>query len=203
MNDLLVWIDCEMTGLDLGRDALIEVAVLITDPDLNVLGDGVDVVIHADESLLGGMVEIVREMHDKSGLTDAVRASTVTLAEAEDMIMSYVTSLVKDPRTAPLCGNSIATDRGFLARDMPRLDAHLHYRMIDVSSIKELCRRWYPRTYFGQPAKGLAHRALADIQESIRELEYYRRSVFVPQPGPDVETAKGIAAEVCAQRPVN
>ncbi|MGC4892063.1 MULTISPECIES: oligoribonuclease [unclassified Micromonospora] len=196
MADLLVWIDCEMTGLDLGRDALIEVAALVTDPDLNVLGDGVDVVIHADDAALAGMPEIVRTMHAKSGLTEEVRRSTVTLAEAEDLVLDYVTSHVKDPRTAPLCGNSIATDRGFLARDMTRLDAHLHYRMIDVSSIKELCRRWYPRVYFGQPQKGLAHRALADIRESIRELEYYRRTLFVPLPGPDVETAKAIAAQL-------
>ncbi|MEU4642424.1 oligoribonuclease [Micromonospora sp. NPDC023814] len=196
MADLLVWIDCEMTGLDLGRDKLIEVAALVTDPDLNVLGEGVDVVIHADEAALEAMPEIVRTMHGKSGLTEEVRRSTVTLAEAEDMVLDYVASHVKDPRTAPLCGNSIATDRGFIARDMPRLDAHLHYRMIDVSSIKELCRRWYPRVYFGQPQKGLAHRALADIRESIRELEYYRRTVFVPLPGPDVETAKAIAAQL-------
>ncbi|MGK5520971.1 oligoribonuclease [Micromonospora sp. URMC 107] len=196
MADLLVWIDCEMTGLDLGRDKLIEVAALVTDPDLNVLGDGVDVVIHADEAALAGMPEIVATMHAKSGLTEEVRRSTVTLAEAEEMVLDYVASHVKDPRTAPLCGNSIATDRGFITRDMPRLDAHLHYRMIDVSSIKELCRRWYPRVYFGQPQKGLAHRALADIRESIRELEYYRRTVFVPLPGPDVETAKAIAAEL-------
>jgi oligoribonuclease len=192
--DLLVWIDCEMTGLDLGKDALIEVAALVTDPDLNVLGEGVDVVIHADESALAGMPDVVREMHEKSGLTDEVRRSTVTVPEAEDMIMEYITSWVPDPRSAPLCGNSIATDRGFVARDMQRLDAHLHYRMIDVSSIKELCRRWYPRVYFGQPTKGLAHRALADIRESVRELEYYRRTVFVPLPGPDVEAAKAIAA---------
>ncbi|MEV4464885.1 oligoribonuclease [Micromonospora echinofusca] len=194
MADLLVWIDCEMTGLDLGRDKLIEVAALVTDPDLNVLGDGVDVVIHADEAALEAMPEIVATMHAKSGLTEEVRRSTVSLAEAEDMVLDYVASHVKDPRTAPLCGNSIATDRGFITRDMPRLDAHLHYRMIDVSSIKELCRRWYPRVYFGQPQKGLAHRALADIRESVRELEYYRRTVFVPLPGPDVETAKAIAA---------
>ncbi|PZG00160.1 oligoribonuclease [Micromonospora deserti] len=194
--DLLVWIDCEMTGLDLGGDKLIEVAALVTDPDLNVLGDGVDVVIHADEAALAAMPEIVRTMHGKSGLTEEVRRSTVTLAEAEDMVLDYVTRFVKDPRTAPLCGNSIATDRGFITRDMPRLDAHLHYRMIDVSSIKELCRRWYPRVYFGQPQKGLAHRALADIRESIRELEYYRRTIFVPLPGPDVDAAKAIAAEL-------
>jgi oligoribonuclease len=202
VNDLLVWVDCEMTGLDLGRDVLIEVAALVTDPELNILGDGVDVVIHAEESILGAMVEIVREMHDKSGLTDATRASTVTVTQAEDMVMEYVTSLVKEPRTAPLCGNSIATDRGFLAREMPRFDAYLHYRMIDVSSIKELCRRWFPRTYFGQPAKGLAHRALADIRESIRELEYYRRTIFVPPPGPDVDAAKAIATAVAAERPI-
>ncbi|MDT4989952.1 MAG: oligoribonuclease, partial [Micromonosporaceae bacterium] len=134
--------------------------------------------------------------HERSGLTDAVRTSTVTLDQAEDMIMAYVRRHVPDPRTAPLCGNSIATDRGFLARDMPRLDAHLHYRMVDVSSLKELARRWYPRVYFGQPAKGLAHRALADIVESIRELAYYRRTVFVPLPGPDVETAKAVAAQL-------
>jgi oligoribonuclease len=185
-----------MTGLDLGKDALIEVAALVTDPDLNVLGEGVDVVIHADDEILAGMPEIVRAMHERSGLTEEVRRSRVTVPEAEDMILEYVTSLVKDPRTAPLCGNSIATDRGFLSRDMPRLDAHLHYRIVDVSSIKELCRRWYPRVYFGQPAKGLAHRALADVRESIRELEYYRRTVFVPLPGPDVETAKAIAAQL-------
>jgi len=194
--DLLVWIDCEMTGLDLGKDALIEVAALVTDPNLQVLGDGVDLVIHASDAQLDGMPEVVREMHAKSGLTEEVRRSAVTIEEAEDQLLSYISTYVKDPRTAPLCGNSIATDRGFLARDMPRLDAHLHYRMIDVSSIKELCRRWYPRVYFGQPAKGLAHRALADIRESIRELEYYRRTVFVPLPGPDVESAKAIAAEL-------
>ena len=183
-----------MTGLDLERDALIEVAALVTDPDLNILGDGVDVVIHADDAVLDGMVEFVRDMHAKSGLTEEVRASTVTLAQAEDMVMDYVTSFLPTPKSAPLCGNSIATDRGFLARDMHRLDEHLHYRMIDVSSIKELARRWYPRTYYGQPAKGLAHRALADIKESIRELQYYRQAIFVPPPGPDVEQARAIAA---------
>jgi oligoribonuclease len=192
VRDLLVWIDCEMTGLDLQHDALIEVAALVTDPDLNVLGEGVDVVINADDALLDGMVDVVRDMHEKSGLTEAVRASKLTVADAEDLILEYITEHVPDPRTAPLCGNSIATDRGFLSRDMPRLDSHLHYRMIDVSSIKELCRRWYPRVYFGQPAKGLAHRALADIRESIRELEYYRRTIFVPLPGPDVDAAKAI-----------
>ncbi len=191
-----MWIDCEMTGLDLGKDKLIEVAALVTDPELNVLGEGVDLVIHADDAALDGMPPVVRDMHAKSGLTEEVRRSVITMSEAEEIILAYVKEYVPNPRTAPLCGNSIATDRGFLARDMPALDAHLHYRMIDVSSIKELCRRWYPRVYFGQPAKGLSHRALADIRESIRELEYYRRTIFVPQPGPDVETAKAIAAEL-------
>jgi oligoribonuclease len=194
--DHLVWIDCEMTGLDLGKDKLIEVAALVTDPDLNILGDGVDLVIHADDAALDAMPPVVRDMHAKSGLTEEVRRSTVTMAEAEEIVLAYVKEFVPNPRTAPLCGNSIATDRGFLARDMPALDSFLHYRMIDVSSIKELCRRWYPRVYFGQPAKGLAHRALADIRESIRELEYYRRAIFVPLPGPDVEAAKAIAAEL-------
>jgi oligoribonuclease len=194
--DLLVWIDCEMTGLDLGKDKLIEVAALVTDPELNVLGEGVDLVIHADDEALDAMPPVVRDMHAKSGLTEEVRRSAITMAEAEEAVLAYIREYVPNPRTAPLCGNSIATDRGFLARDMPALDAHLHYRMIDVSSIKELCRRWYPRVYFGQPAKGLSHRALADIRESIRELEYYRRTIFVPQPGPDVEAAKAVAAEL-------
>lgn len=191
-----MWIDCEMTGLDLGKDALIEVAALVTDPDLNVLGEGVDLVIHADDAALDAMPDVVRDMHAKSGLTEEVRRSVVTLAEAEAAVLRYVQQHVPMPRSAPLCGNSIGTDRNFLARDMPALDAHLHYRMIDVSSIKELARRWYPRVYFGQPQKGLAHRALADIRESIKELEYYRRTVFVPLPGPDVETARAIAAEL-------
>jgi oligoribonuclease len=185
-----------MTGLDLGKDKLIEVAALVTDPELNVLGEGVDLVIHADDAALDAMPPVVRDMHAKSGLTDEVRRSTITMAEAEEQILAYVREHVPSPRTAPLCGNSIATDRGFLARDMPALDSHLHYRMIDVSSIKELCRRWYPRVYFGQPPKGLAHRALADIRESIRELEYYRRTIFVPLPGPDVDAAKAIAADL-------
>lgn len=191
-----MWVDCEMTGLDLAKDALIEVAALVTDPDLRVLGTGVDVVIHAGEGALAGMPDVVREMHDRSGLTEAVRGSTVTVAQAQDMVMEYVTAHVPDAGIAPLCGNSIATDRNFLARDMPLLDGYLHYRMIDVSSIKELCRRWYPRVYFGQPPKGLAHRALADIRESIRELEYYRRTIFVPLPGPDVDVAKAIATQL-------
>lgn len=196
MNDRLVWIDCEMTGLDLGRDALIEIAALVTDGDLRVLGDGVDLVIHADEPLLAGMPDVVRDMHARSGLTEEVRRSSVTLREAEERVLAYIREHVPDPRTAPLAGNSIATDRGFLTRDMPELDAHLHYRMVDVSSIKELCRRWFPRVFYAKPEKGLAHRALADIRESIRELDYYRRTLFVAPPGPTSEEAHAVAASL-------
>jgi len=201
VNDKLVWIDCEMTGLELGRDALIEVAALVTDSDLNVLGAGVDVVIHASDADLAGMPEIVAAMHDRSGLTEAVRASTVTLAQAERLVLDYVRGHVPEPRSVPLCGNSIATDRSFIARDMRELDAFLHYRMVDVSSIKELCRRWYPRVYYAQPPKGLAHRALADIQESIRELRYYRQTVFVPPPGPSTDDAQAAAKQVLGGGP--
>ncbi|MGY1841744.1 MULTISPECIES: oligoribonuclease [unclassified Modestobacter] len=192
----LVWIDCEMTGLDLARDKLIEVAVVVTDSQLNVLDPGLDVIIHADDAALDGMLEVVTEMHAKSGLTEAVRASTVSLAEAEEQVLAYVKRFVPERRTAPLCGNSIGTDRGFLARDMPTLDDHLHYRMIDVSSIKELARRWFPRVYFAQPQKGLAHRALADIIESIRELAFYRQTLFVADPGPSSEQAQAASAQV-------
>lgn len=196
MGDHLVWVDCEMTGLDLGKDALIEIAALVTDAELNVLGHGVDVVIHADDETLAGMPEVVRAMHAKSDLTEEVRRSTVSVAEAERLVLEYVREHVPEVRSAPLAGNSIATDRGFIARDMPALDAHLHYRMVDVSSIKELARRWYPRVYYAQPEKGLAHRALADIRESIRELRYYRRTAFVPQPGPSTDEARAAAADV-------
>jgi oligoribonuclease len=185
-----------MTGLDLKTDLLIEIAVLVTDADLNILGDGIDVVIHADDDVLSSMIPVVTEMHTRSGLIEEVRASTVDLAAAEDLVLDYIRSHVKQAKTAPLAGNSIATDRGFIARDMPKLDDYLHYRMIDVSSIKELCRRWYPRIYFGQPEKGLAHRALADIHESIRELRYYRRTAFVPPPGPSTSDIAEIAAEL-------
>ncbi|KMO74649.1 oligoribonuclease [Mycolicibacterium chubuense] len=194
MRDELVWIDCEMTGLDLKSDRLIEIAVLVTDSELNVLGDGIDVVIHAEEDALTSMVDVVTQMHTKSGLIDEVRESTIDLATAETMALDYIRDHVKQAKTAPLAGNSIATDRGFLARDMPKLDDYLHYRMIDVSSIKELCRRWYPRIYFGQPEKGLAHRALADIHESIRELRYYRQTAFVAPPGPSTSDIAAIAA---------
>ncbi|MDF2976895.1 MAG: oligoribonuclease [Actinomycetospora sp.] len=198
MNARLVWIDCEMTGLDLRQDALIEIAALVTDADLVPFGEGVDVVIHASEEALDAMPDVVREMHATSGLTEEVRQSTVTIAEAEKLVLDYVRTHVPEGRSAPLCGNSIATDRGFIARDMPELDGYLHYRMVDVSSIKELCRRWFPRVYYAQPEKGLAHRALADVRESIRELEYYRRTAFVPPPGPTSEEAQAAAASVVA-----
>ncbi|GAA2738177.1 oligoribonuclease [Actinocorallia aurantiaca] len=197
MNDRLVWIDCEMTGLDIARDALIEIAVLVTDPELNILDEGVDVVIRPPEESLAQMNKVVRDMHTTSGLLEELPGG-VTLAEAEALVLDYVKRHVPDPKKAPLCGNSIATDRSFLARDMQALDAHLHYRMVDVSSIKELSRRWYPRVYFASPAKTGGHRALADITESIRELRYYRAAVFVPQPGPDSETARALSAEIVA-----
>ncbi|MFZ5870047.1 MAG: oligoribonuclease [Actinomycetota bacterium] len=194
-NDRIVWIDCEMTGLDLLHDALVEVAVLVTDSELTVLGEGVDVVIRPPEAALAQMRDVVREMHTTSGLLGELEAG-VTLAEAQERVMAYVRQWVPEPGKAPLAGNSIATDRAFLARDMPALDAHLHYRMIDVSSIKELARRWYPRAYFAAPAKAGGHRALADILESIAELRYYRQAVFVPWPGPDTDTARAIAERV-------
>lgn len=196
MRDELVWIDCEMTGLDLGTDRLIEIAALVTDADLNILGEGIDVVIHADDEALASMIDVVRDMHARSGLTEEVRASTVDMAAAEELVLDYIRAHVKQAKTAPLAGNSIATDRGFIARDMPKLDDFLHYRMIDVSSIKELCRRWYPRIYFGQPEKGLAHRALADIHESIRELKYYRQTAFVAPPGPSTSDIAAIAGQL-------
>ncbi len=188
-----------MTGLDLAKDALIEIAALVTDADLNILGEGIDVVIHADDDVLAGMPDVVRDMHAASGLTDEVRRSTVTLEQAEQQVLDYIRSWVPEPKTAPLAGNSIATDRGYIARDMPKLDEHLHYRMVDVSSVKELVHRWYPRIYYAKPEKGLAHRALADIKESISELSYYRRTAFVGHPGPSSEEAKAVAEDVVRQ----
>jgi oligoribonuclease len=193
VSDRLVWIDCEMTGLDVGSDLLIEVAALVTDGELKILGEGVDVVIGATADDLARMPDVVREMHASSGLTEKVVASTMTMQEAEQQVLAYVKEWVPDPGKAPLCGNSIATDRGFLARDMPELDSWLHYRMVDVSSVKELARRWYPRAYFSSPKKGGGHRALADIRESVLELQYYREAIFVPPPGPSTDAAVAIA----------
>jgi len=181
-----------MTGLSLRTEALVEVAALVTDFELTVLGEGVDVVIRPPAAALDQMDEFVRDMHTTSGLLDELDGG-VTLEEAQSLVLDYVRSFVPEPRKAPLGGNSVATDRGFLARDMPDLETHLHYRIIDVSSIKELSRRWYPRVYFNAPKKSGGHRALADIKESIAELRYYREAVFVPQPGPDSATAKALA----------
>ena len=196
----LVWIDCEMTGLDLEADALVELAVLVTDAELNVLGDGVDVVIRPPDAALAQMGDFVRQMHTTSGLLDQL-AEGITLAEAEARALAYIQQHVPEAGKAPMAGNSIATDRGFFARDLPALDGYLHYRMVDVSSIKELARRWYPRVYFNAPAKNGGHRALADITDSIEELRYYRRAVFVPPPGPDTDTARAIAATFAVPAP--
>ncbi|HEX3901000.1 MAG TPA: oligoribonuclease, partial [Mycobacteriales bacterium] len=166
----LVWIDCEMTGLDPERHVLVEIAVVVTDAELNRLDDGLDIVISATPSQLVGMDAFVRDMHTSSGLLDEIRHAATTVEQAEDLVMEYLEKYVPEPGKAPLCGNTIATDRTFIAKYMPRLDAHLHYRMIDVSSIKELSRRWYPRAYYNAPAKNGGHRALADITESIDEL---------------------------------
>jgi oligoribonuclease len=202
MNDRLVWIDCEMTGLDHEHDALIEIACLVTDGELNIADDGVDVIIKPPPEAVDQMSDVVREMHTKSGLLAGL-GQGVTLDEAQDIVLSYIQQHVSEPRRVPLCGNSIATDRSFIARDMPQLDAYLHYRMVDVSSIKELARRWYPRVYFASPAKRGGHRALADIRESVQELRYYREAVFVPEPGPDPATAREIAARLGGEPPEN
>jgi len=194
VNDRLVWIDCEMTGLNLESDALIEVAALVTDFDLNVLGDGVDVVVKPPPEALAQMDDFVREMHTSSGLLEQLD-NGVTAAEAEQQVLSYVREHCSAGSRPPLAGNTVATDRAFLARDMADLEAFLHYRIVDVSSIKELARRWYPRAYYSSPAKTGNHRALADIQESIEELRYYRAAIFVPPPGPDSDTAKALAVE--------
>jgi oligoribonuclease len=192
VNDRLVWIDCEMTGLDLRADALIEVAALVTDFDLNVLGEGIDLIVKPPAEALDQMIDFVRAMHEKSGLLDELD-SGITLAEAEEQVLAYIREHCAEGSRPPLAGNTVGTDRLFISRDMPDLDAFLHYRIVDVSSIKELSRRWFPKAYFTAPAKRGNHRALADIQESIEELRYYRETVFVPSPGPDAATARPIA----------
>ena len=193
MNERLVWIDCEMTGLDLTADALVEVAALVTDFDLNVLGEGVDLIIKPPAEALDQMIDFVRSMHETSGLLDELEGG-ISLAEAEEQVLTYIREHCPKDSRPPLAGNTVATDRAFLARDMHDLDAFLHYRIVDVSSIKELSRRWYPRTYFAAPTKRGNHRALADIQESIEELRYYREAVFAPSPGLDTDAARAIAA---------
>ncbi|WP_374190882.1 oligoribonuclease [Phycicoccus sp. CSK15P-2] len=193
-TDRIVWIDCEMTGLSLEDDALVEVAALVTDFELTVLGDGVDVVVRPPDAALEQMNDFVRDMHTTSGLLDELEAGT-TLEEAQTLVLDYVREWVPEPGKAPLGGNTVATDRAFLARDMPDLEGHLHYRIIDVSSIKELSRRWYPRAYFSAPTKSGGHRALADIRESIAELRYYREAVFVERPGPSSDALRNLAAQ--------
>jgi oligoribonuclease len=199
----LVWIDCEMTGLDPEKNVLVEVAVVITDSELNQLDEGLDIVISATPQELVAMDPVVHEMHTASGLLDAIRHSSVSVEQAEEQVLEYIKQYVPDRRKAPLCGNTIGTDRMFIARYMPQLDDHLHYRMIDVSSIKELARRWYPRAYYNAPPKNGGHRALADILESIQELRYYRATVMVRPPGPDTETARAAAAALGLESPAS
>lgn len=181
-----------MTGLDAVNDALIEVAVLVTDSELNILGEGVDVVIKPSDEAIANMSDFVRDMHTSSKLIDELPGGT-TMEDAQAQVLAYIREHVPNPNKAPLAGNSIGTDKVFLSRDMPELVEHLHYRVIDVSTIKELARRWYARAYFQSPAKTGGHRALGDIKDSINELKYYREAVFVPAPGPDSATAKKIA----------
>jgi oligoribonuclease len=205
VSDRLVWIDCEMTGLDIRADALVEVAALVTDFDLNVLGDGVDIVIKPPPEALDQMIEFVRKMHISSGLIEELDGGT-TLEDAQAQVLAYVKEHCPEGSRPPLAGNTVATDRAFLARDMPELEQFLHYRIVDVSSIKELSRRWFPRAYYNAPSKSGNHRALADIRESIEELRYYREAVFVPSPGPDAAGSKTIAARhkgsLTGERPV-
>lgn len=194
-SDLLVWIDCEMTGLDITIDELVEVAVVITDYDLVPVDPGFEIVIKPDQAALDNMGDFVTAMHRESGLIDDI-PNGVSLADAEFAVNEYILKFVPTPQSAPLAGNTIGTDRTFLAKYMPRVDAHLHYRSIDVSSIKELARRWFPRVYFNAPVKDGGHRALADIRESIRELAYYRSAAFVPEPGPTTDEVQAISAQI-------
>jgi oligoribonuclease len=202
-SEPLVWVDCEMTGLDPIRDVLVEIAVVVTDSELTLLDEGLDLLIATDPAKLDQMDDVVRDMHEQSGLLDALRTATMPVADVEEQVLDYIRRLVPERRKAPLCGNSIATDRSFLVRYMPRLDDHLHYRMVDVSSIKELARRWYPRVYFNAPPKTGGHRALADIIDSINELRYYRETLFVPPPGPDTDAARAAAARTVPPAPAD
>jgi oligoribonuclease len=192
-NDRLVWIDCEMTGLDLAIDEIVEIAVVVTDFELRPLDPGFSIVIKPDASALEHMNDFVTAMHEKSGLLTEIPEG-VSVAEAEFEALEYIQRFVPLQGKAPLAGNTIGTDRMFLAKYMPRVDRWLHYRNVDVSSVKELSRRWFPRAYIHAPAKGGGHRALADIRESILELSYYRSAVFVPEPGPTSDGARAAAA---------
>jgi len=197
-NDRLVWIDCEMTGLDLAIDELVEIAVVITDFELRLVDPGFQVVIRASDAAFGQMNDFVTNMHRTSGLYEEIPGG-VSLAEAQQQTLAYIRRFVPQERKAPLAGNTIGTDRMFLAKYMPDVDRYLHYRNVDVSSIKELSRRWYPRVFFHAPAKDGGHRALADILESIRELEYYRRAVFIDQPGPSTEEVQATSDAVVSE----
>lgn len=194
-DNRIVWVDLEMTGLDPKRHVIVEVAALVTDAELNILDEGIDLVVHASKEELAEMDDFVTNMHSENGLIEQIKASTVTIEQAEEAVLGLVQKHCDPAHPAPLAGNSIATDRAFIRAHMPRLDQALHYRMIDVSTIKELTRRWYPKAYQNQPAKGMAHRALADIVESIQELDYYRRAVFTPAPGPDSTAARAAATD--------
>jgi oligoribonuclease len=199
MADYIVWVDCEMTGLEISVDEICEIGVVVTDGDLNVQDPGLQLVIKPSDAAMANMGDFVRQMHTDSGLITEIPEG-ISMADAEAQVLEYIKQWVKEERTAPLAGNSIGTDRMFLNRQMPQLDTYLHYRNIDVSSLKELSRRWYPRVYFQLPKKTGNHRALADILESIQELRYYRKAILVPEPGPDSETAKGIANSLSADR---
>jgi len=189
--DRLAWIDLEMTGLDTARHTIVEIAAIVTDSQLEILDDGLDLVVHATPDELERMDAYVRKMHTKSGLLPAIEASTLGLGEAGVRVLEYLSGHIPEPGVAPLCGNSIGVDRRFLDRYLPQVDQYLHYRSIDVSSLKELCRRWYPDEYKGRPGKAETHRALDDIRESVEELRYYRQAILkAPLPGPpDPENA--------------
>ncbi|MFZ9744019.1 MAG: oligoribonuclease [Aquiluna sp.] len=195
MTEYIVWADCEMTGLDIEKDEICEIAVIVTDEQLKPVDEGIQIVIRPSDAAMANMGEFVRQMHTDSGLL-AELESGVSLQSAQEQVLSYLGKYISEPKTAPLAGNSIGTDRMFIIRQMPKLDAFLHYRNIDVSSLKELVRRWYPRVYFQLPKKNGSHRALADIRESIQELAYYRLAVLVAEPGPDSEKAKQMAKKV-------
>jgi oligoribonuclease len=202
-SERIVWIDCEMTGLDLTKDALVEVACIVTEADLTELDEGFQIVIKPDDlSVLDNMLEVVAKMHTESGLIHEIPTGA-SLAEAEEKLITYIKSHIPEPRKSPLAGSSVYVDRGFLIRDMPKVDAHLHYRLLDVSSVKEIVRRWYPRVYFGTPAKVGNHRALSDIKESIEELRFYRELIFQPDPGPSTDRVKEVAEQINTRRSPN
>ena len=199
-SERIVWIDCEMTGLDLTKDVLVEVACIVTEADLTELDDGFQVVIRPDDlSILDGMVEVVKQMHTDSGLITEI-PNGIPLGQAEEQLLAYIKSHIPEPRKSPLAGSSVYVDRSFLIRDMPKVDNHLHYRLLDVSSVKEIARRWYPRVYFGTPAKVGNHRALSDIKESIEELRFYRELIFLPDPGPTLDKVRDVANQYNTRR---